>query len=165
MYKITDEAYLGVLVGAGFQVIERDVKRVKDALSDFLKRDYKKNDEYPFFEITDAKMKAIGVNIRPTYETTSGAIFPVSKEVRVEMPVVYGEVDKGVYQCHLPLFGGSFYYYDPRQLKVLAQHFITVQLNEREPEAVYRFLGYGMPKLETISLKVNYNRKESWQKR
>jgi len=162
IYKITDEAYLGVLVGAGYQVMERDVRRVKDSLSDFLKRDYKKNGDYPFFEISEAKMKMIGVNIRPTYSMPTGAIFPVSKEVRVEMPIIYGETEKGIYQCHLPLFGGSFYYYDQRQLKVLAQHFITVQLNERQPEAVYRFLGYGTPELETISLKVNYNRVQGW---
>ena len=162
IYKITDEAYLGVLVGSGYQIMERDVRRVKDSLSDFLKRDYKKNDEYPFFEIGEAKMKTIGVNIRPTYTTPAGSIFPVSKEVRVEMPVVYGETEKGIYQCHLPLFGGSFYYYDQRQLKVLAQHFITVQLNKRQPENLYRFLGYGMPELETVSLKVNYNRNQGW---
>lgn len=163
IYKVAPEAYLGLMAGAGYQVMERDIKGVKDALSEFLKRDYKKNDSYPYFDIVDPKMKMIGVNIRPTYQTAAGAIFPVSKQIRVELPIIYGEAEKGTYECYLPLFGGHFYYYDPRQLNVLAQHFITSQLNESEPENVYRIMGYGTPTMDIVTLRVNYNRRDSWR--
>lgn len=162
-YRLKEDVFLGILVGSDYQVIEKSERQVKDAFSEYLKKTYKKTEDYPYIDLENPKIKMIGVNIRPTYETDTGAIFPVSKQVRVEVPAIYGEIDKNYFECYLPLFGSSFYYYDPRQFKVLAQHFITSQLNEYQPEEVYRLMNFGIPKMDTIKLKVNYNRKRNWR--
>ncbi len=159
LYNLTENTTLGICVGTEYRVTERDGQRVKDALSDYLKRNYKKRDDYRYFDIADFKMKMVGVNVRPNYTDDDGNDFPAKKELRVEVPVIFGEnTENGNYECQIPLLDGRFYYYDARQMKVLAQHFITAQLNRMSPDEVYRLMGYGTPRLEKVTLKINENR-------
>jgi ATP-dependent Clp protease ATP-binding subunit ClpA len=156
-YTLGGEAILGILVGTTYQVVDKDLHTVRKALLDYLQKDYKKYDFIPFAEMEDPRLKMIEVKIRPTYRDRRGA-FPLKELVKVSVPVVYGETEEGNYEAHLPLFQESFYYYDARQFKSLVHHFSTNLLNSLAPEQLYRLMLYGIPTLEILSMRVNFDR-------
>jgi ATP-dependent Clp protease ATP-binding subunit ClpA len=156
-YRLNEDAVLGILVGTEYQIIEKDLKTIKLAVADYLQKQYKKTDYFPYMEILDPKLKVIEVKIRPTYRERTGS-FPLAEVIKVPVPVVYGETEEGDYEAHLPLFDESFFYYDAKQFRSLVHYFAADLLNGLNPPALYRNLMYGVPKLDHISLRVNYDR-------
>ncbi|GJM35411.1 MAG: ATPase AAA [Saprospiraceae bacterium] len=161
-YSLPEGAVLGILVGTEYQVIEKDLRTVKTILSDHLQKQYKKYDDYPFVDLRDPRLKIIELSIRPSFRDESSA-FPLSQTIKVPVPIVYGENDQGFFECHLPLFEESFYYYDPRQFDALVSYFTTNLLNQLAPENIYRLMLHPKPELDTIALKVNYDRNFEWK--
>ena len=146
-FELSQDAILGILVGTDYQVVDRDLRRIKSTLSDHLQKQYKKTETYPFMDITDARLKTIEVSIRPAYKDNTGS-YPFSHTLNVPVPVVFGPTAQGYYECHLPLFEESFYYYDPKQFDALVQHFVTNVLTQFPPEKIYQLLVYKKPKLD-----------------
>lgn len=159
-YRLNEDTVLGLLVGTEYQVVEKDLKTIKIAVTDYLQRQYKKTDYFPFTEILEPKLKIVEVKIRPTYREKAGS-FPLAELLKVPVPVVYGETTEGDFEAHLPLFEESFYYYDAKQFRALVHYFATNLLNALDPPALYRHLKYSTPKLELVSLRVNYDREFS----
>ncbi len=159
-YRLNKDAVLGILVGTEYQVVEKDLKTIKVAVADYLQRQYKKTDYFPFAEILEPKLKIVEIKIRPTYRERTGS-FPLAEVLKVPVPVVYGETVKGDYEAHLPLFDESFFYYDAKQFGSLVQYFATDLLNGLDPPTLYRHLIYSVPKLELVALRVNYDREFS----
>ncbi len=160
-YPIAKDAWLGLLVGTDYQMVEKDIKSLKNAMSDFLFKQYKKTNDYPYVELSNIKHKIFEVKIRPTYKEESGH-FPFPNILKVPVSLVFGENDNGYYECYFPLFGESFYYYDNKQLKPLATHFATNKLNAFSPEQINKYFLYPEPSLEEVTLKVNYERDYHW---
>ncbi len=155
-FKINEESYLGMLVGTDFQVVDASIRKIKSVLTDHLNRQYQKEGDYPLLELTSPTLKMVEVTIKPTYRNNSGA-FPLSKNVRLSTPLVYGEEEPGVYDCYLPLLNENFYCYDLRQLDSLAKHFIISSLDMTPPEELYQYINYPEPTLDLVTLKVNEN--------
>jgi len=160
-YKIKENQLLGILVGADLQMIESDVKRLKTTFTTHLSRQYKRYDEYPYFDLENVRMKVIEVKVRPTYKDSTGS-YPMSKLVNVPVPLVYGTTSQSQFECYLPTFDESFYYYEAKQLDSLARHFAMTLLNAKTPEEIYRMLGNSKPKLDMVTLKVHSNRENDW---
>ncbi|MFK8104441.1 MAG: AAA family ATPase [Saprospiraceae bacterium] len=156
-YQLKPSTYLGILVGTGYQVMEKDLRTMKQNLKDHLQKQYKKFDDYPYMNMIEPKLKVFEIKIRPSYKENSGA-YPLNQTLKVPVPVVYGETDRGDYECYLPLFNESFYYYEVKQFKSLVVHFSTALLNNLSPDQIYRHLRYKQAKLDTISLRVNFDR-------
>lgn len=162
-FELKDNLVLGLLVGTTYQMVDGDLKKIKNTLQDYLKQQYRKYDTYPFFDIDEPRLKVINVTIRPAYRDDSSS-FPFSYETEVPIPIIYGETDQGYYECFLPLFNQSFYYYDPQQFESLVQHFAINMLNQLPPESLFRYMQYPKPKMDTVTLRVNYDREYDWQK-
>ncbi len=160
-YTLRPDTVLGILVGTDYQVIDKDVKSIKTNLHDYLHRQYKKYDEYPYMNILEPKLKIVEVKIRPNYKTESGS-FPMSESLKIPVPVIYGETGPGHYECYLPLFNESFYYYESKQFGALVKHFATDLLNRLKPEELHRYLMYQKPVLDIVELRVNENRDFNW---
>lgn len=160
-YPMKDKGVLGILVGTDFKVIQKDIETVKRVLLSYLQRQYKKYDDYPYVDLLSSKLKVVEVNIRPTIRAKSGT-FPLSRAVKVPVPVIYGETDQGYFECFMPLFEERFAYYDQKQFDALVKHAATSLLNQLSPEKIYRILSYETPFLESISLRVNYDREFDW---
>ncbi|MEL6867035.1 MAG: AAA family ATPase [Bacteroidota bacterium] len=156
-YQLKSDAVLGMLIGTDYQVIDKDLKAVKNRLSRYLQKQYKKHDEYWYMDIVEARLKIVEVKIRPTYREQTGS-YPMSQALTVPVPTVYGETVQGYYECYLPLLEDSFYYYDARQFGSLVQYIASDLLNRLSPEQLYRQMMYGQPQLDHIVLKVNQNR-------
>jgi len=156
-YSLTNDAVLGMLIGTDYQVIEKDIRTLKSALTSYLQQQYKKHNHYWPANIKDPRLKILSVSIRPTYRTNNSS-YPLTKPLKVQVPLVYGEADQGNYQCNLPLFDRYFIYYEAKQLTALATYLSTNLLNQKTPEELHRYMTYGKPQLETIQLKVNINR-------
>ncbi len=159
-YRLNEDAMLGVLVGTEYQVVEKDLRTIKMAVTDYLQRQYKKTDYFPFTEIIEPKLKIVEVKIRPTYRERTGS-FPLAEVLKIPVPVVYGETGEGDYEAHLPLFEESFFYYDAKQFRSLVHYFATDLLSSLDPPSLYRHLMYNTPKLELVPLRVNYDREFS----
>lgn len=160
-FKINDEAVLGILVGTDYQVVEKDLKKVKSSIHGYLQKNYRKYDDYPVMDVYNPKLRMINVPIRPSYQDHTGA-YPMSFKIDVPVPVVFGETQQGHYECFLPLFEQSFFYYESDQFDALVQHFTTNLLNQAGPEKIFNLLQYPDPELDFINLKVNFERDFDW---
>lgn len=160
-FQLQDDLLLGLLVGTPYQALESNLATLKTTLGNYLQREYKKRNDYPYADIQDPKLLMAGVTIRPTYRDSSG-LYPLGGKLNLSVPVVYGPTDEGHFLCHLPLLGGQFYYYEADQLAPLVQHFCTTYFDQAQPEQVFAMMSYPKPALDTINLKVNYNRSVSW---
>lgn len=160
-FQLQEDLLLGMLVGTPFQALESNLAALKATLTDYLQREYKKHNDYPFADILEPKLLMTGVNIRPTYRDQSG-LYPSGEKLHLSIPVVYGPTAEGHFLCHLPLLEGLFYYYEAGQLAPLVQHFCTSYFDQAQPEQVFSMMSYPKPALDIITLKVNYNRSVSW---
>jgi len=148
------------VIGPGYQVIEKDLKSVKNSLNNYIKNDYQKYDYYPHMGIVEPILKNVEVSIRPAYRNDT-SYFPFSKSVKVSFPVIYGETAHNQYECYLPIFGEHFYYHNKRQFNALVSHFATNALNRMAPEKIFQICAYPRPKLEKIILRTKRNNNPS----
>ncbi len=160
-YPIGEQAVLGMLVGTDYKMVEADLKSVRMGLLQFLQKDYKKYDYYPIVEITSPKLKILEINIRPKYRDQSG-VYPSSSNLKIPVPIIYGATENNYFECYLPLFNESFYYYDSKQFNSLVNYFATNLLNQYTPEELHQFLVYPTPALDIISLRVKKDRETHW---
>lgn len=160
-FEFQKETVLGILVGTDLEVMDKDLRSVKSALLDHLQKRYKKYDDYPLMDIADPRLRLVEAAIRPAYRDRSGS-YPLSNTQKVSIPVIFGETEHGHYECYLPLFGESFYYYDSRQFDALVQHVVVTLLNRYSPEKIYRLQMLPRPHLDVLPLKVNYDRDLYW---
>lgn len=152
-FPLKENAFLGMLIGTEYQVVEDSVKRLKTTLSGYLQKRYKRDGDYPMLEITGISMKTIEIAVRPTYRQANAA-YPLQGSVRITTPLIYGEEEPGIYDCYLPVFNENFYCYDLLQLENLARHFLKSIADDLSPEELYRYAAYPKPQLEYLSLKV-----------
>lgn len=161
-FQLKEDAVLGILLCDDYpQSIQKDVKGLQKVMQNYLQKDYKKYNYYPEFEISNPKMSVINVAIRPVYRTDAGS-YPSTAVVEVSVPAVYGRVGDNQYECYLPLFEESFYYYDEKQMRSLVKHFVTTYFNDKNPDKIYPYLQFEKPELGFVSLRVNEKRHQTW---
>lgn len=160
-FQLKPDAVLGLLVGTPYQLVEKDLKTLKRSMGNHLRREYKKHADYPYLRLTDPRLKVFRVHIRPTYKDDSGS-YPVNHSLQAPMVVVYGPTNQEHFECHLPLFEESFYYYEESQLEPLVKHFANSVLTRLPPDEVYQLLTYPEPQMDFVTLRVNHNRNINW---
>lgn len=160
-YPLEEQLLLGQLVGTDIEAVDSNLNSLKKTLLSYLQKQYKKYDEYPSADIRSPRLKMIELPIRPSYRD-KGGVFPVPHSFKVRLPVVYGAIDDGYFECHLPTFRENFFYYEPRQFDALAQHAALTLLNQLSPEKLFRILRYPQPQLDQVELRVNYERSYYW---
>ncbi len=160
-YQLGEEMFLGILVGTDIEAMGPDLASVRKTLFTYLQKQYKKFDEFPPMDIRSPQMRLIDVRVRPAYRKGNGS-FPLPDVLTLPVPAVYGEVDQGHYECHLPHFRESFHYYTPRQFEMLVRYAATNLLNQISPERIYRMMHYPEPMLDLVTLKVNDEREYYW---
>ena len=161
-YQLSDKAVFGLLVSTDYRLIEKDLKTLKSALSNHLQKQYKKHDDYFYMDILEPRKKVVEISIRPTVRDQKGA-FPYSSTLKIPVPVVYGETSHGYFECFLPLFNQSFYYYDAKQFNSLLQFYTTDILTRLTPEGLHRLMLHENPQWDLIPLKVNTQRQDEWK--
>lgn len=160
-FELPPGHFYGILVGTNLKAIAEDPETLKWKLLQQLKKDYKKYGEYPDQEIVQPRLKMLHVSYRPAYRDT-GSLHPLTYNVTVPIPIVYGQTDFGYYECWLPIFSDHFTYYSPRHLEPLAKHLINAYLNQFSPEKIFRLLNQPQPDFDTISLKVKPEQDYGW---
>lgn len=160
-YPIRDGILLGQLVGTDIEAIDSSLSALKRTLLSYLQKQYKKYDEYPPAEIQSPRLKMVEFQIRPSYRS-KGGVFPMPDTLKVSLPIVYGEVEDGHYECHIPVFRQNFFYYEPKQFDALVHHTGLTLLNQTTPEKLFRLVRYPLPVLDRVELRVNYEREYFW---
>lgn len=160
-FKLQPEVVLGVLVGTGFEAIDKDVRNVKSILKNHLQKQYKKTGTYSPYHVVAPKLKTIPLLVKPTYVDHFGS-FPLTNSIKVPVVAIYGETAYGDFECVLPLLGQRFHYYETDQLDTLIQHFATSILNQMQPDEVYQLLQYPEAELDEVTLKIKSDRYFEW---
>ena len=160
-YKIKEDAFLGMLVGTEFKVVNKDLKTVKNALQTHLQKKYKKEAEYFDIGIEEPKLKTVEIKIRPRYRQNKNSYMSGS-DVKISVPVIYGQSGTEEYLCYLPLINDYFFYYDTRQFRSLVNHFATDYYNRLSPEEIYRHAQFDAPKMDIVKLRVKDNFSRDW---
>ena len=152
-FNLGQDAVLGILVGTDYEAVEANPRKLKTVLVSHLQKKYKKDGDYPLFQMNEPQLKMIEFSLRPTVRTGLAA-FPLSGKVTLSIPLVYGESEPGVHVCYLPLLDDIFYCYDLQQLEMLARYFIHNSLDQESPEEIYRIANYPEPVMEIVSIRV-----------
>ncbi|HMN89523.1 MAG TPA: AAA family ATPase [Saprospiraceae bacterium] len=161
-YELQPQLVLGVVVGSNYQIIEKDKRSARAALTYYLQNQYRKDGLQAFGLLRVPKMKMVQISIKPSYIEAQG-YFPLSFTVQVPVAAVYGEALFGNnYTCYLPILEKYFHYYDNKQLDTLIRHFATGALNNMQPEAIFQLLRYPKPILEIIEMKVKDTDRYDW---
>ena len=158
LYPLREDCVLGLLVGTDFQSIGPTSEDVLQDISDFLQKEYKKNDWYPWIELEEYKYKHFSIQVRPMIEEDSST-YPWPQEIRVPVTAIYGKSEEeNRYLCYLPLLEEEFYYFQANQLPALLKHIARTQLDQRSPRELFRLSQLPKPELLHISLRINQNR-------
>jgi ATP-dependent Clp protease ATP-binding subunit ClpA len=156
-YQLHKNAILGLLLGTDYQLVGKDKASVKSGLHTYINQIYKKYNDYWIVNIQDPKLKMLEVPIRPTFREERGT-YPMTYDLKIPFPCVYGENNQGYFECYLPLLNERFFYYEAKQFKPLATHFCKNALNRMTPEQLHRMMQFSVPDLDKIILKINTNR-------
>jgi ATP-dependent Clp protease ATP-binding subunit ClpC len=162
-FELPSGQVLGILIGAEIEAMAEDLRSLKGVMTEYLQRQYKKFDEYPLINIQKPRLKMVTVNTRPTYRDKTGA-YPLAEAIRLTVPIIYGAVEEGYYECYIPSFNESFYYYDPKQFDTLVQYSLTTLLQQASPKRLFQLMRYPAPKLDEVVLRVNFDREFNWNK-
>ncbi len=162
-YQLSPSALLGILVGTDYKLVGNDLKWLKKELTSYLQKQYKKYGDYWYMDMEAPRLKILDVKIRPTYRK-NGSAYPVAEDVKIPVPVVFGQTEEGSYEAYLPLLGETIFYNDPRQFRSLVQYTATNILNRMPPSQLHRLMLLSEPQLDTISLRIKEDRKQrNWQ--
>jgi len=145
-WQIADGFLLGIVIGTDQCIVETNLKKLQAAFARHLRQDF----EEP--RITGAQLKLIHITFRPAYRAP-GQVYPSPSAIQIVTPAVYGKNQAGYFECFLPLFWESFYYYKQEQMDALAEHFVRDALRHCTPEDAVRLLLPASPVLSEIQLK------------
>jgi ATP-dependent Clp protease ATP-binding subunit ClpC len=168
-YETQAEQVIGLLVSdEPQQCMSTDLDSLKVKLLHQLQREYRKNGTWPTLAIEDPQYKNLKIKFKPSV-ITGNSIHPLTQDVEISLPVVYGNSGYGFFNCYLPLLNKQFSYYEEAQLDPLVQYVALSYLNIQDPALVYRMLRMGKPKISTIELRVknkdDYKWDNIWAKR
>ncbi len=154
---------VGILVGTSYQIIEKDLRSLKSAMSDYLAREYKKHEDYPLPVFTDDfKLKTFEVNTRPIYKSAEHS-FSGTEQIKVPVIAVYGPTsDEVFFECQLPFLGDRFNFQDIKILPYLVQNFASNILNQKRPEEIFRMIEAKAAKLDRVVLKIKPVKNDSF---
>jgi ATP-dependent Clp protease ATP-binding subunit ClpC len=154
-WQLDADTVFGMLLGTGFQAVERNARRLKSALAETLQREHERGAYVPEPEIDDARLKLATVSVNLAHRTAKGS-FPVPGAIDVLVAAVFGtnEAD-GCSKCYLPWLDESFFYYDDAQLPVLIEHYTRECLDGMAPEDAQRRLMPAAPWLEQVEFRRN----------
>jgi ATP-dependent Clp protease ATP-binding subunit ClpC len=149
-WQLDDDSVFGVLLGTGFEGVERNAKRLKTALSETVQRERERNRYVPDPDIDEPRLRIVKVQVNLAHQTDKGS-FPVPTPTEIAVAAVYGaKASEGWLKCWLPWLDESFHYYDESQLTMLIQHYTRDRLDGKSPEEAQRYVPRGSPWLELV---------------
>jgi ATP-dependent Clp protease ATP-binding subunit ClpC len=161
-FQLAEDAVLGMLLGTDYQIVEQDLRRVKKSLTDYLVKQYKKTADYPVNDLIDAQMRVIRVKVPPTFRV-AGKAFQMSYQVEVPVVAILGATDLGHKECHFPLLGESFIYYENQDLNQLIRSYATNHLYAYPPDILIEMATTPVPGIDQVEMKVNFERSPLWK--
>lgn len=161
-FQVAEDAVLGMLMGTDYQVVDQDLRRVKKSLTDYLVKQYKKSAEYTTNDLIDPQIRVIRVRIPPTFRI-NGKAFQLSYQVEVPVVAIWGETDLGHRECHFPLLGESFIYYEYQDLNQLIRSYATNHIYSFPPDLLVEMAVTPLPRLDQVEMKVNVDRSPVWK--
>ena len=140
------------LVGENFELTAPDEKSLRNSAAMVLRK-AREQDEISDPRILAPKIKRLVIPLHPSYEEEDG-VFPSPYVVELAVDAIYGESSSGYYSCSLPAFQEKFYFKDPAQIGVLAEHFVRNMLGKKSPEVIHRYMEPEKTWLEEVIVKI-----------
>lgn len=161
-FQLAEDAVLGMLLGTEYQVVDQDLRKVKKSLTDYLVKQYKKTADYPSNDLIEPQMRVIRVKVPPTFRI-NGKAFQLSYQVEVPVVAILGATDLGHRECHFPLLGESFIYYENQDLNQLIRSYAANHLYAYSPDILIEMAITPVPGLDQVEMKVNFDRSPVWK--
>jgi ATP-dependent Clp protease ATP-binding subunit ClpA len=161
-FQLTEDAVLGMLLGTNYQVVDQDLRRVKKSLTEYLVKQYKKTADFPANDLIDAQMRVIRIKVPPTFRV-AGKAFQMAYQVEVPVVAILGATDLGHKECHFPLLGESFIYYENQDLNQLIRSYATNHLYAYPPDILIEMATTPAPGIDQVEMKVNFERSPLWK--
>ncbi len=149
-WQLDDDSVFGILLGTGFEGVERNAKRLKTTLAEAVQRERERDGFVADPDIDDPRLRIVKVQVNLAHQTDKGS-FPVPTPTEIAVAAVYGaKASEGWLKCWLPWLDESFHYYDESQLPMLIQHYTRDRLDGKSPEDAQRYVPRGAPWLELV---------------
>ena len=151
-WNLSEKTVIGHLLGTDYQLVAENRKTLRAMFSEYVQKQLKTGSIY-FFELEDYKVESFSFNVKPHYREGE-KIYPTKGDTEVGIHAVFGENDRGFYECYLVELDRRFYYYDKKDLKKLVEHFSKNILQESSPSDICNLLLPSAPWLEKLPVKV-----------
>ena len=150
-HQLNAETVLGHLLGTHKQLVATDVRSLTGDFSGYIEKQLR---DGTFYEpdLKAFRLRTFSFAVRPHYQENE-RMYPVKEPVEVPVHAVYGNSENGYFECFLPVFGKSFYFYAEKDLEKLVEHFSRDAFHNMAPAQVYQLLQQTTPWLETVSVK------------
>ncbi len=160
-YTLSENAVRALLLGTPLQIVDSSKRDARKNISEYLQKQYKKYGDYEEANLLEARLKVFQVSVKPTYRSERG-VFPVSGEIAVPVPTVYGQSEYGYWECFLPSLEERFSFDRLDELESLATYFARNILNQLPPNELHNHLTNALPELGFINMRINEDRFYEW---
>src|SRR5262245_19812171 len=123
-------------------------------VKEYLSWSYEKYPWQPAPDFLDPKLISFKVQIRPEYRIQE-RVYPCDESLPMKVNCVYGRQEGGLLVAVLPVLGVHFYYYDPKSLKELVNHYVQERLKGMTPRELSRYLPPKSVELDAVVLQVS----------
>jgi len=161
IWPLNDGNLLGQIIGTSYSVFGTTEREITRAANEQLSKAFEFDNYLDPPDIVNPDLKIYEIPVQMVYREHS-KVYPLRGRKTFSVAAVHGHSkQKGINQCHLPLFDESFYYYDKEQLKAMLELTVRDFLENRVPESAMQ---YRMPVSPTL-VEVKVKPKQTRQRR
>lgn len=158
-YRLTENAYLGILVGNNLEAIADNPKTLKSMMREKLDN-AEKNDEYYYgWNVRSLYLKPFRVVVRPAFKGLD-YYYPLKEMQSLDLFAIVGQHDDGMLSVEIPGLCEKFLCQETSTLNELMEYLALNELQRMSPEQIFRIKGYGLPELESISMTIKSSSKK-----
>ncbi len=148
-FRIDDKYIVAQAGGIDEELIGTDPEKLKLAFGKKLHEIGDSIQSINFPRLSDIKLYVFRIHVQPSHKEDL-SYFPVNEQITLNVPLVYGLTDFGIYECYFPVFRIRYHCSNKSQIKQIGKNYAINILNRQEPEDLYPQLFQSEPWLETI---------------
>jgi ATP-dependent Clp protease ATP-binding subunit ClpC len=128
-------------------------------VKEYLAWSYEQYPWQPAPDFLEPRLIHFKVLIRPEYRVED-RVYPCDEQISLRVACIHGRQENGLLVAVLPVLGIRFYYYEPKSLKELVNHYVQERLKGMSPRELSRQLPPKNIALDGIVLHINQKEKK-----
>ncbi|NJL76016.1 MAG: hypothetical protein HC892_14370 [Saprospiraceae bacterium] len=152
-YPLRANAILGILIGPHWESVQPDLPTMKSIFKENLLKEYRKIHRPCPQDIIHPALKIFEISTQPIFKNKTNS-YPLSQNITVPVPVIYGELEEGGFQCFIPLLNSHINYLEASQFKPIVTSHLQNHLAQSTPERLFELIRHPTPQMDLISIRV-----------